>query len=80
MIMAVLGLIGIAILCSILAVVFGKMAIREIDGSNGRLTGRGLARAGLITGYVPVGLVALALLIGAVVGVVALVLHVTGHA
>jgi hypothetical protein len=66
-VMAILGLIGVPILCSILAIVFGNMAIKEIDASDGSVTGRGLARAGVITGYVPLFIVGGALVIAAVV-------------
>ncbi len=49
-------------LAAIVAVVTGHMAKREIRQSNGRLTGDGLATAGLVLGYVQLGLIALGLL------------------
>jgi hypothetical protein len=69
-VMAVLGLIGVPILCSILAIVFGNMAIQEIDRTNGRITGRGLARAGMITGYVTLALIAVGLVVAAAVVII----------
>ncbi len=50
----VLGVVGMTILpClgSILAIVFGHVALRQMHASEGRLGGKGLAIAGLIMGY-----------------------------
>ena len=50
----VLGLFGGSLLFfigSILAVVFGHIALNQIKQSDGELGGRGLAIAGLILGY-----------------------------
>ena len=41
---------------SILALVFGYIAKREIDASNGMQGGRGLAIAGIVLGWVGVGI------------------------
>jgi Domain of unknown function (DUF4190) len=41
---------------AILAIVFGYRARREIDESEGRQTGRGLATAGIVLGWVGIGL------------------------
>ncbi len=49
----VLGLLGWP-LCgigSLLAVIFGHQALSQIDASNGMVTGRGMAIAGLVLGY-----------------------------
>jgi hypothetical protein len=53
----VLGIVGFAS-CSpwILALVFGYMARNQIDQSQGRQTGRGLATAGIVLGWVWCGL------------------------
>ena len=40
----------------ILALVFGYKGRREIDGSGGRQTGRGMATAGIVLGWVGAGL------------------------
>ena len=47
---------------SLLAVVFGHKAKSEIDASGGRQSGRGLAVAGLVLGYIGIGLIVLGLL------------------
>lgn len=48
----VLGLLGLCGIGSILAIIFGAVAIRQIDESNGALTGKGMAKAGLILGII----------------------------
>jgi hypothetical protein len=53
----VCGLLGV--LCfipAILAIVFGVKARNRIDRSNGQLTGRGMATAGLVLGIVWIAL------------------------
>ncbi len=50
----VLGLLGctiIPLLGSLLAVLFGHGALREVDGSGGKVTGSALAVAGMVLGY-----------------------------
>ena len=62
----VLGICGIMmcpIVCSILAIVFAKKAYTEIDYSGGRITGRDNAKAGLILGWVGLGLWGVGLLL-----------------
>lgn len=57
------GLVGwtfIPVLGAIAAVILGHMAKKEIRDSGGRLSGDGMALAGLILGYVQIGLVILA--------------------
>jgi hypothetical protein len=55
----VLGLIWIYGLGSILALVFGYSAKGQIDRSGGRQTGRGMAVAGIVLGWIGVGLIVL---------------------
>lgn len=63
----VLGIVWIAGLGSLLAVIFGVMAKNQIDASGGRQTGRGLAVAGLVLGVVGlIGLIIWIILIAAV--------------
>ncbi len=50
------------ILATVVAVVCGHLALREIDSSGGALEGRGLALTGLVLGYVQIALAALVLL------------------
>jgi len=49
---------------SILGVIFGHVALSEINKSNGQMAGRGLAIAGLILGYIPLTIIAFFILIG----------------
>jgi hypothetical protein len=62
----VLGLVWIWFLGSILAVIFGHIAVRQIRNSRGTERGRGMAIAGLILGYVGIALLALSLVAVAV--------------
>ena len=53
----VLGLVGILLflffaIVSILAVIFGIVAIGQINGSGGTQTGRGMAIAGMVLGLI----------------------------
>jgi hypothetical protein len=52
----VLGIVWLMGLGSILALVFGYIAKDQIDRSDGRQTGRGMAVAGIVLGWVGVGL------------------------
>lgn len=55
----VLGIICLYGIGSILALVFGYQARRQIDESNGAQRGRGMAVAGIILGWIGVGIMAL---------------------
>jgi peptidyl-prolyl cis-trans isomerase B (cyclophilin B) len=44
----------ISFLCAPVGIVFGHIAISEIDKSNGMKSGKGLAIAGLVIGYISV--------------------------
>jgi hypothetical protein len=57
----VLGILWILWVGSVLAVIFGHVALSQIKRSYGALTGRGMAIAGLVLGYL--GLATLALVI-----------------
>lgn len=59
LICSILGVLGLLGFGSILGIIFGHMAVREIDNSNGMLQGRGIAQAGMIVGYISLGLVLL---------------------
>lgn len=48
----VLGILWVYWIGSILAVIFGHRAIRQIDHSGGLEGGRGMATAGLVLGYI----------------------------
>lgn len=63
-IVGVVGFLGVLfIIGSILALVFGYVARGQIDQARGTQTGRGMATAGVVLGWVGVGLTLLALLI-----------------
>jgi NADH:ubiquinone oxidoreductase subunit 4 (subunit M) len=66
----VLGIVGIfacfLLLPSVLAVVFGAVAIRQIDHQPNELTGRGMAIAGLVCGAAILVAFALAFVFGEV--------------
>jgi hypothetical protein len=63
----VLGIVWIAGLGSLLALIFGVMAKNQIDASGGRQSGRGMAVAGIVLGIVGlIGLVIWIILIAAV--------------
>ena len=58
----VLGILWICWIGSILALVFGYVAKRQIDQSGGQMAGRGMAIAGIVLGWVGVGFLILNLL------------------
>lgn len=51
----VLGIVWLYGIGSILALIFGYMGKAEIDRSGGRETGRGMAIAGIVLGWIGVG-------------------------
>jgi hypothetical protein len=55
----VLGILWLYWIGSILALIFGYVAKRQIDESAGRQTGRGMAIAGIVLGWIGVGIGAL---------------------
>ena len=58
----ILSLLWLYGLGSLLAIIFGHIARAEIKNSNGKLTGSGLALAGLIIGYISLGVVVIGIL------------------
>jgi len=58
----VLGIVWLWGLGSLLALVFGYIAKRDIDRSNGTQSGRGMAIAGIVLGWIGVGVVALTII------------------
>lgn len=59
----VLGILWLYWIGSILALVLGYVAKRQIDESRGWQSGRGMAIAGIVLGWVGVGFLVLTLLI-----------------
>ena len=71
LILGILGIVFCPIVFSILALVFGHQGRNEIDGSGGRMSGRGLATAGIVLGWIGIviwGLLIALGVIGAIVG------------
>lgn len=61
----VLGIVWVYWIGSILAVIFGAVALSQIDKSAGSQGGRGLAVAGLVLGLVGVGILIVLMLANA---------------
>jgi len=59
----VVGIVWIYWIGSILALVFGYMAKKQIDESGGNQAGRGMATAGIVLGWVGVGTLAIFLVV-----------------
>ncbi len=64
----VLGILWLYWIRSILALVFGYVALNQIAASGGTQQGRGMAIAGVALGWVGIGVVGLIRLIGVSVG------------
>ena len=60
----VLGILWLYWIGSVLALVFGYMARRQIDESQGLQTGRGMATAGIVLGWIGIGFIAIFLFFG----------------
>ena len=61
----VLGILWLYWIGSILAIIFGAVAIKQINESNGWRTGKGMAIAGLVLGLVGAGTLTLVLILAA---------------
>ncbi len=59
----VLGILWLYWIGSILALIFGYQARKEIDREPGRLEGRGMATAGIVLGWVGLGALTIVILI-----------------
>lgn len=70
LVLGICGFVVCPLICSIAAIICGNIAKNEIDRSGGQITGRDMAKAGIILGWVGVGLCVLA--IGAFVALIAL--------
>ena len=66
LVLGICGLLVCPFFCSIPALVMGYSARKDIDGSAGRITGRGMAVAGIVLGWIGLVLgVGFGLLVGA---------------
>ena len=63
LILGICSLVVCGIICGPLALVYGNKARNEIDASGGRLGGRGMATAGIVMGWIGIGLWALWIII-----------------
>lgn len=59
LVLSLLGFVILPLIGPVLGVIFGHMALGEIKRSNGAVEGQGLAMAGLIIGYIQLGLLLL---------------------
>lgn len=64
LIMGIASWVILPVIGALIAVLTGHMARREIRASMGRITGDGQATAGLVLGYLQLGLVAISLCLG----------------
>jgi hypothetical protein len=63
LVLGILSLVSFSILTGIPAIILGKSSRDRIRASGGQLTGEGLATAGLIMGWISVGLAAVVALV-----------------
>jgi hypothetical protein len=68
LVLGILGLVFCPFVCSIAALVLGYQARNEIDSSGGRQGGRSNATAGIVLGWIGLGLVIAAFILLVVVG------------
>ncbi|HEX6023241.1 MAG TPA: DUF4190 domain-containing protein [Solirubrobacter sp.] len=71
LILGICGLLICSLICSPLAIMYGKRAQRSIAASGGRLGGDGQASAGIILGWIGIGLLALGVAIAVIVVIAA---------
>lgn len=62
----VLGIVWAFWIGSILALIFGYIALRQIKRAGGQLTGRGMALAGVVLGWIGIGFLVLIIALGVV--------------
>ena len=67
LVLGIVGVVACGFIAGIPAIIVGRQAQREIDASNGWLTGRGMATAGIVLGWIEVGLAILATVVVVVV-------------
>lgn len=65
----VLGILWLYWIGSILALIFGYLAKKEIDKDRIHITGRGMAVAGIVLGWIGVGLLILTIIVLIFVGI-----------
>ena len=60
LISGILGWLGLLFIAPVIAIITGHMARNEINQSGGKLSGSGMATAGLVLGYVNLGVTVIA--------------------
>jgi hypothetical protein len=71
LVLGILGLVILYVIGPILALVFGHQAKNEIEASNGTQGGGGAATAGIVMGWIGIGLAVLYLVLVLIFGVAA---------
>lgn len=71
LVLGILSLFGFSIFAAIPAIILGKMARDTIRASSGRLTGEGMATAGIVMGWISVAFVGVVTLIILVIFLIA---------
>jgi uncharacterized membrane protein len=71
LVLGIVGLVVCPIICSVLAIIFGKQAKEEIEYSGGRIGGESFAKAGYILGIVGISLFAFAMLVWLIIFIIA---------
>jgi hypothetical protein len=61
LVFGILAYVFLPVIAAIIAVVAGHMARKEIRNSGGQIGGSGMATAGLVLGYIQIGLTILAI-------------------
>ncbi len=56
LVLGIVGVVACGFIAGIPAIIVGRQAQREIDASNGWLTGRGMATAGIVLGWIEIGI------------------------
>ena len=59
MICGIISMVILQPITAILAIIFGYMALREVKRSGGQVDGHGMAIAGIVMGYIGIGLTVL---------------------
>lgn len=70
LVLSLLGFVILPLIGPVLGVIFGHMALGEIKRANGAVQGQGLAMAGLIIGYIEIGLALLACVFFVIIAII----------
>jgi hypothetical protein len=71
MVFGILSLAGLGVLAGIPAIILGTNARRNIRASGGRLSGEGMATAGIVLGWISCGIVVLVVFVFFIIFVIA---------